>query len=164
MKKFLSVLLTVVMIATLCIGSSVTALAASNDCPENPNMDYGPWYGYSETSWSTSVQGWSSFTQDVSERIMLYVPSKVAKSIALGLYAGADLIIMSGFEVEYTYGTIEKEYREVFYSDGTFAYFQTRYDVYATVVSTDGTEEDLPVESGCFQGSSPMRASDYLNR
>lgn len=162
MKKFLSVLLTVVMIATLCIGSSVTALAGT--CPEDPNMDYGPWFGYSETSWSTSIQGWSYFVRDVSEEIRDYIPQKEAKAVAAALYKAADFIIDIGFEVDYTYGTIEKEYREVFYSDGTFAYFQTRFDVYTTVVSTDGTEEDLPVESGCFEGSSPMRLSDYLSK
>ena len=90
------------------------------------------------------------------------VPDPTAKLIAKSLYGAAEVVIATGFEIDYTYGTVYKSYREVKYSDGSFAYFQSKYVVVATVVDTSGREEDLPAVTHYYEGSYPMRIVDEV--
>ena len=80
----------------------------------------------------------ADFVSRVSAVVQRVVPDPTAKLIAKSLYGAAEVVIATGFEIDYTYGTVYKSYREVKYSDGSFAYFQSKYVVVATVVDTAG--------------------------
>lgn len=135
------------------IGATGTAVTADG-------LVYGPWFGNGEEVWTTSLQEWADFISKVSGAVKAIVPDPTAKEIANSLYIGAKVIIATGFEINYTYGTVYKSYREVKYSDGSFAYFQSKYVVVATVVDTDGREEGLPAVTHYYEGPYPMRTAD----
>ena len=121
---------------------------------------YSNWFGNGEENWTTSVQDWAEFIAKVSGAVGAVVPDPTAKAVAKSLYAGAKVIIATGFEIDYTYGTVYKSYREVKYSDGSFAFFQSQYIVMATAVDIDGREEQLPSVTHYYEGPYPMRVSD----
>ena len=137
------------------IGATGTASIADS-------MIYGPWFGNGEEVWTTSVQEWADFVSRVSAVVQRVVPDPTAKLIAKSLYGAAEVVIATGFEIDYTYGTVYKSNREVKYSDGSFAYFQSKYVVVATVVDTSGREEDLPAVTHYYEGSYPMRIVDEV--
>lgn len=117
MKKFLSVLLTVVMIATLCIGSSVTALAASDGLESQPSA--APRINKEKTV-TVDSSTWKSIARDsnlLTETIRITVESLTpdypldldAVDIQIRYYNAAG----SWVDTDYFYDMAETDYNDL---------------------------------------------------
>lgn len=165
MKKLISLLLSVCMVTTVLVGSVAAAPmevqaespAASSDLDRASGLVYGPWFGNGNEAWSTSIQGWAGYAGAIASTLVAFLPSVTAKAAAAKVASGALFIKGMGWEHEYTYGTVKKSYREVSYSDGSFAYFESKFIIDTTVVCTNGQEKKLGKVTEYYKGTSPMR-------
>ena len=160
MKKLISGLIVLVMITAFMTGSVFAA--APGEPTESFDADtrasgitYGPWYGNGNESWSTDIKSLASATSTITGAISFCLPPSAARSIG-GEISGALSAIAIAWPDCYTYGTVQKEYREAHYSDGTFAYFQSHYTVKAYAVS-NGKTTYLGTFHEYYEGSYPMR-------
>lgn len=160
MKKLISGLIVLVIITTFMTGSVLAAAPGENAELSNAEtrasgITYGPWFGNGNESWSTDLKSFSEITGKLTKIIGAFIPETSAKSIAQGIAGALDGISVAWPDC-YTYGTIQKEYREAHYSDGTFAYFQSHYTVKAYAVS-NGKTTYLGTFHEYYKGSYPMR-------
>ena len=160
MKKLISGLIVLVMITAFMTGS---VFAAAPGAPTESfdadtrasGITYGPWFGNGNESWSTDIKSLASATSTITGAISFCLPPSAARSIG-GEISGALSAIAIAWPDCYTYGTVQKEYREAHYSDGTFAYFQSHYTVKAYAVS-NGKTTYLGTFHEYYEGSYPMR-------
>ena len=131
MKKLISGLIVLVMITAFMTGSVFAA------APGEPTKSL------------------ASATSTITGAISFCLPPSAARSIG-GEISGALSAIAIAWPDCYTYGTVQKEYREAHYSDGTFAYFQSHYTVKAYAVS-NGKTTYLGTFHEYYEGSYPMR-------
>lgn len=164
MKKLISLLLSVCMVTTVLVGSVAAAPmevqaespAASSDLDRASGLVYGPWFGNGNESWNSNpifgmaIAGW------IFEGLTTVIPTAPARAASFTI--GSALTNLSKTtQLAYTYGTVKKTYREVSYSDGSFAYFQSKFVINTTAVDEDGVEYRISPVTEYYEGSSPMR-------
>lgn len=168
MKKFLGVLLTVVMIATLCIGSSVTALADESDQTliSVGGKTYGPWFGGTTTYYNNNPLPYLELADYMAAILAAAGGDAAGGPVGAGLGAliaksVADAVDNAAADIEYIEGEVYKEYREV-YVNGAFAYFQNRFTVTAYLVDSEGNSEEVDDSpwTEIYQSQNPMSIGD----
>jgi|GEM_PF-1602243 len=93
---------------------------------------YGPWYGGYSEYYSMSPTETLSFFAGIYSLISLFagavgLTTITIADVATGVYSTAGGPAGLIYPGEWVKATVRKQYREVKYSDGTFAYFQTGF-------------------------------------
>lgn len=167
MKHNMKKIISLVLVLAMSFAISVPGFAAEKQAIQKPQVQtvsikamasgyiYGPWFGNGNEVWNVDVKDFSQIVSLVANGIAIYVPYASAKKLAgsIGLAAGA---YAHYGDPAVTYGTIKKTYREVKYSDGTFAYFESHYVVHTYLIDGKGNTHDLGVTEESYKGTYPM--------